>query len=154
MSSMPRLRRPSLFTLARVAVYLLAPIPLTRWWYDGGPTPALKWYFQRAAATTVPPLGDALLWEIELDIQFNNLERLSFPHIRPLTRPTCAVIAQTLGVIGAASALSRAPHRRPGDCPDCGYDLKGLSTGLQGCVRCPECGTECPPRQSRTDQPS
>jgi len=153
MSSMPRLRRPSLFTLTRAAIFLLAPIPLTGWWYDGAYMPALKWYFHRAAATTVPPLGDPLVWEVELDCQFNNLERLSFPNIRLWTRSTCVVIAQTLGVVGAASALSRAPYRRPGCCPECGYDLRGLTPGPRGRVRCPECGTECTPRQKRAAHP-
>lgn len=140
---MPRFRRPSLFTIARVTIYLIAPIPLTRWWYDDGPMPAVKCYFDRATASVVPfewrddPIG----WRFQKDALFYNIH-LWYSQNRLWTRASCCTIAQALGVIGAASALLQSPHRRRGHCPACGYDLQGLAASPQGGLRCPECGAE------------
>lgn len=135
-------RRPSIFAIARAAMFLIFPIPLVRWWYANGPIPALRVYFYHATRSDVPFLiGDPIGWGLERDIQFNNV--WNFYHtIRPWSSGTCCVVAQTLGVVGAAGAILHNPRRRRGQCRSCGYDLRGLTPDPQGGVRCPECGRQ------------
>lgn len=135
-------RRPSIFALARAAVFLIAPIPLIRWWCDNGPIPALRAYFNHATRSDVPFLiGDPVGWGLERDMQFINLW-FYYDRNRPWSYGTCCVVAQTLGVVGAAGAILHTPRRRRGHCPSCGYDLKGLTPDPQGGMRCPECGRQ------------
>ena len=44
-----------------------------------------------------------------------------------------------VGVLGVY--WLRAPRPMPGQCPECGYDLRGIPRAPDGSLKCPECGT-------------
>ena len=152
MHLLSRFRRPSIFAAARAVVFLTAPVPIVQWWYNDGHRPVLQWYYYQASEpASKAPLGNS---RAEQDLSFSAqtlmLQRDSvyvqiliwYSRNRPLSLPTCCVIAQTLGVVGAAGALLQSRRRRRGHCPACDYSLQGLTPDSRGQLRCPECGAD------------
>jgi hypothetical protein len=130
----------SLFRLIRALLFLSLPLPLARWCWDERYMPLLQRQFIRATSTPKVPwhVGSQIGWQLERDLQFINIQ-FWISKNKPVSRRSAGMVAQSLGIVGAAACFVVPKRRRTGACTECGYSLDGLSkTGRA--TRCPECG--------------
>ncbi len=98
----------------------------------------------------IPPAGVAAYWPREYSQESWMRRVLIMKHTRPQLRAIGIPLVSPGLLIGALGSWFHWKARlpKPGRCPNCGYDLAGLSGGA-----CPECGTLVTACASSTSQP-